>query len=123
MLATVVAAVLAASPSPAPKPAPPPPPPVIEGIVRGPTNAPVKDAQVTVRLRETGLTERVDPPPTARTGDDGQFRIVLRKPARVDVRIDATGMAPKSLEARAPGKRLEVKLEKERTIEGVVRDA
>lgn len=124
MLATVLAAVLTAGPSPPPKPtATPSPPPVIEGTVRGPSGAPLKDALVTGRLRNADLSSRIEPPLTGRTDAEGRFRLSLKKPALVDVRVEVAGMSPKTVEGASPGKRLEIKLEGGKIIEGTVRDA
>ena len=111
------------TPSPAPK-ATPLPPPVLEGVVRGPSGAPVKDALVTVtpilHERWGGPGERKL---EAHTDAEGRFRVPLTRHEPVEVNVVAEKLAPRRLDRVVPGRRLEVKLDKGRSLEGTVRDS
>src|SRR5262249_34667295 len=97
MLATILAAAPTAGPPPPRPTATAPPPPIIEGTVRGPSGAPLKDALVTVRPRNPDLRSRIDSPLTAHTDAEGRFKLTLRSQALVDVAVEASGMSPKRI--------------------------
>jgi protocatechuate 3,4-dioxygenase beta subunit len=111
----------AASPAPraAAKPSPPPPP-VFEGLVTGPDEKPIAQATVVVSAT-TGMLH--EPPLVARTGEDGRFRIPVKRRAPHALRVEAAGLAAQRIDKAMPGTPVRVRLARGGTIEGVVRDA
>jgi protocatechuate 3,4-dioxygenase beta subunit len=59
----------------------------------------------------------------ARTDEQGRFRVVVATLQTMEVRVQAEGLAPKVVASAQPGQHLEVRLEKGRVLEGLVRDA
>jgi protocatechuate 3,4-dioxygenase beta subunit len=103
------------------KPAPKPTPvPIFEGMVRGPDGKPVEGARVTYREI---VVLGSDPAPSVRTDAEGRFRASLKSGAPLQVRVEAKGLAGKTIEKVQPGAPLLVTLDRGRTIEGLVRDA
>src|SRR5258708_851781 len=92
---------------------------VVEGTVTSPGGTPVKEALVLVYPPIMG---RGEAPGTASTDNEGRFRLTLEHPGEHLVSVDAQGFAPSSGIRARPGVPLAVRLEKGRTIEGLVRD-
>ena len=118
----------AAPPSAAPPAAPRPParaqgrdtaPPAFEGTVTGPEGRPVANAAVVV----TSPADLSDPPIVARSDAEGRFRVTARRRGPHTVRVEAAGLAARTVEKARPGTPLRVALAKGGTIEGVVKDA
>jgi hypothetical protein len=108
-------------PKTAVKPAPSPsPPPVLEGTVKGPDGRPIEKALVVARAANAHWT---DVPATARTDSRGAFRLTLKRPRLYNVRVEAKGLAARTVERVAPGRPLTITLQKGRFVEGTVRDA
>lgn len=105
--------------TPRPQATPAPPPPVLQGIVRGPDGKPIADALVTARPVDASFS---DPVLATRTDASGAFRLELKKPGLVNVRIEAKGLAPQILDRTRPGAPLAVTLAKGGVLTGVVRD-
>src|SRR5687768_15822190 len=93
-----------ASSRPAPpartKPTPAPPPSAIEGQVKGPDGKPVEQALVLVRAATASFA---DPPRTARTSPEGRFRIEVKARGPHTVRVEARGLAARTVEKAVPG--------------------
>jgi hypothetical protein len=105
-----------AVPSPAPKPSTPP---VLEGVVRGPDSKPVENALVAARALAATPQEA---PYIGRTDASGQFRLPVRGRSAFTVRVEAKGLAGRTLDKVVPGTPVNVVLEKGGSIEGTVRD-
>src|SRR3954468_20072469 len=107
-----------ASPAPAPTAAPTPAP-VLEGTVTGPDTRPVAGALVSAQpVSAYGMME---PPRTTRTDPSGRFHLDARSRAVHVVRVEAAGLAARTLRAR-PGDAIRIALDKGGSIEGIVRD-
>ncbi|PYQ21317.1 MAG: hypothetical protein DMF81_15845, partial [Acidobacteria bacterium] len=108
----------AARPSPRPTPAPTPPP-ALEGVVKGPDGKPLEGALVFAR--PPGLAS---PAPTlsARTDAAGRFRLTLARPVPHTLRVEARGLAGRTIEKARPGAPIEVGLTRGVALEGTVRD-
>jgi protocatechuate 3,4-dioxygenase beta subunit len=107
------------APSPAARPAPPP---VLEGTVKGPDGKPVEGARLFCQqlIDSTGSGA---PARKATTDGQGRFRIELPGASLATIRVEARGLAAKTLERVRPGGTpLAVVLQKGRTIEVGVRD-
>ena len=108
-------------PAPLKKPVPratPPPAPVLEGVVEGPDTKPVEKALVAAQTAS-------DPSATAvstYTDANGAFRLSLKSRGPYTVRIEAPGLAGRTLERVRPGSRLVVALQKGGVLQGTVRD-
>jgi carboxypeptidase family protein len=111
------AAARTASPAPAPAPAPARAP-VLDGTVTGPDTKPVAGALVSAQPAAFGMAE---PPRTTRTDTSGRFHLDVKSPAVHVVRVEATGLAARTLRVR-PGDALKIALDKGGFIEGIVRD-
>ncbi|HET6898427.1 MAG TPA: carboxypeptidase-like regulatory domain-containing protein, partial [Vicinamibacteria bacterium] len=121
----LVAASLGASPAPAPSPAPSPSPkapltPFVEGTVVGPDGKPVAGALVSVQL--AAMMNFGEPTLTARTDPAGRFRIAVKSASTHMIRVEAPGLAARTLPRVRPGESLRIALDKGGSIEGVVRD-
>ncbi len=92
--------------------------PALTGTVTDTAGKPIVRALVMVR----SLAHEDEPALTARTDDQGGFRIMLTSGGLVTARIEATGFAPQVLEKREPGTPLRVQLAAGAWIRGVVRD-
>ena len=57
----------------------------LTGVVTDPTQAVVPDAKITVTRAETGTTRE------ARTGTDGEYRVVLLPPGQYDISVEKPG--------------------------------
>jgi protocatechuate 3,4-dioxygenase beta subunit len=98
-----------------------PPAHEISGTVTDPQRKPVEGAVVVARP----VSWHWDRDPLAvRTDASGAFRIEFdkRTPTRFEVHVYASPLAPRRFEKVQPGTRLDVRLEKGRTVEGTVRD-
>jgi len=123
-------ASLSAPPSPSPRVASPAPAaspspkaaatPFIEGTVVGPDGKPVAGALVSVQL--AAAINFGEPTITARTDSAGRFRIAVKSGSMHIVRVEALGLAARSLPRVRPGESLRVTLDKGGSIEGLVRD-
>jgi hypothetical protein len=98
-----------------------PAPSVVEGTVKGPEGKPVEGALVIVEV--VALRFGRQAPLTARTDSSGRFRIELERRGPLNLRVEAKGLAPRTLEKVTPGSPLAIALAKGRVIEGVVREA
>jgi hypothetical protein len=58
---------------------------VLTGVVTDPTQAVVPDAKITITRVDTGQSRE------ARTGGDGEYRIVLLPPGFYDVKVEKPG--------------------------------
>lgn len=130
---TLILALAVETPAPSPSPLPvtsaaaaqskrprtPPPPPVLEGVVKGPDGKPIEKARVIVRPSGR-FDARIL---SARSDAKGAFRIELKRSAAVDVRVEAPGLAPRTLNDVRPGVPLAVVLDRGTYVEGVVREA
>ena len=95
--------------------------PVIEGVVRGPDKKPIENALViAVAGHLWGPTSLM--PLAKRTDADGRFRIALKKHEPQTVRVEAAGLATRTLKHVGPGTPLAIDLARGGTIEGTVRD-
>ena len=103
------------------KPAPAPTPSaILEGQVKGPDGKPVEQALVVARAATASFS---DPPRTARTSPEGRFRIEVEVRGPHTIRVEARGLAARTLEKVVPGSApLAIALEKGGFIEGVVKD-
>ena len=119
------AVVAAASPAPSLAPSPRPSPrasaaaPVAAGTVRGPDGKPVAGALVVV------TPERLDiavAPASAKTDAGGQFRVDLRSAAPFTLRVEAVGLAARTLRHQLAGSPIAVVLARGTTIDGFVRE-
>jgi large repetitive protein len=115
-----------ATPSPAAPPAAarrsaatPTPPPVFEGVVTGPDGKPVAKAAIVIST----LSDMFDPPIVVRSDDEGRFRVAARRRGPHTVRVEASGLAPRTFERANPGAPLRVPLAKGGSIDGLVKDA
>ncbi len=110
-----------ASPSPAASAATraKPSAPVAEGTVRGPDGKAVAGALVIATLERTDFSL---PPASAKTDPGGQFRLTLRAVSPFTLRVEAPGLAARTLRHLQPGSPIAVALTRGSTIEGVVRD-
>ena len=126
------AALLQAAPAPpGPSPAPrtsaasrrtpaPAPSAILEGLVKGPDGKPVDQALVVARAATASFS---DPPRTARTSPEGRFRIEVTARGPHTVRVEARGLAARTVEKAMPGGApLAIALAKGGFIEGVVKD-
>jgi hypothetical protein len=93
--------------------------PVAEGTVRGPDGTPLAGALVIATLERTDFSP---PPATTRTDQDGQFRLTLRAATPFTLRVEAPGLAARTLRDQQPGSPIAVALTRGSTIEGVVRE-
>lgn len=100
----------------APKPKPTPLP-ALEGVVKGPDGKPVEAARILARPT-SGLDETLG----TSTDASGRFRIALKIAVPHTVRIEARGLAARTLEKVQPGTPLTVSLQRGASIEGNVRD-
>jgi protocatechuate 3,4-dioxygenase beta subunit len=117
----IAAAVLAASPAPTPSPSPKAATtPFVEGTVVGPDGKPVAGALVSVQL--AAMINFGEPTMTARTDSAGRFRIAVKSASTHMVRVEAPGLAARSLPRVRPGESLRIALDKGGSIEGIVRD-
>jgi hypothetical protein len=117
-----VARAQAPTPRPAatkPKPAPAPPP-VLEGVVRGPDKKPVEKALVAAV--GTGPWSGMTGVVSTRTDAEGRFRLALKKRDLQTVRVEAAGLAPRTLKNVAAGTPLTIDLARGGAIQGTVRD-
>ena len=114
----LLALVLAVPPAPVAKPAPAPP--VLEGIVKGPDGKPLENALVAAR---PSSAEPLAAAITARTDSSGRFKLKLTSAGLHTVRVEAKGLAGRTLEKVRPGASLDVVLQKGGAVEGTVRDA
>jgi len=132
-LASVAAQVVvsAQSPPPGPRPSPspsssatPPPPAAVarfvEGTVVGPDGKPVTGALVSVQL--AAAINFGEPTMTARTDAAGRFRVPVKSASLHILRVDAAGLAARTLPRVRPGSPQRIALEKGGAIEGIVRD-
>jgi large repetitive protein len=115
----------AASPAPAvsPSPSPSPAPAAarsIEGTVVGPDGKPVTGALVSLQV--AAVMNFGEPTMTARTDAAGRFRVPVKSAATHILRVDAPGLAARTLPRVRPGESLRIALEKGGSIEGIVRD-
>jgi len=95
--------------------------PVLEGVVRGPDRKPIENALViAVAGSPWGPTSLM--PVAKRTDAEGRFRIALKKHEAQTVRVEAAGLAARTLKNVAPGTALAIDLARGGTIEGTVRD-
>jgi len=113
------------TPARAPAPAASPSPkaaatPFVEGTVVGPDGKPVAGALVSVQL--AAMINFGEPTMTARTDSAGRFRIAVKSASTHIVRVEALGLAARSLPRVRPGESLRIALDKGGSIEGVVRD-
>jgi protocatechuate 3,4-dioxygenase beta subunit len=118
------AATTAAAPKPRPTPTPAP---VIEGTVKGPDNRPVDKALVLAHVDRGAFPfafgfNLSGSPVTARTDAAGSFRLTMKGRGPYTVRVEADGLAAKTLDKVEPGARLTITLVKGGAIEGVVRE-
>jgi len=131
VLTTIAIAGLMAAASPAPPAAPPSPRPAaakaspspsprhVEGAVKGPDGKPVAGALV------IAILERMDvavAPATTKTDPAGQFRLALRTASPFTLRVEAPGLASRTLRHQIPGAPLSIVLARGATIEGFVRE-
>jgi len=121
---TVPVASPAPAPTVAPRPAAAPTPrprvPVsLEGVVRGPDAKPIANALVLARDEQPEFQR---PPATARTAENGQFKMTLPPGLAFLVRVEAVGLAPATIRHARPGTPLAVTLSRGASIEGTVRD-
>src|SRR5947207_15233926 len=92
---------------PTPKPSPAPPsPPVVEGVVKGPDGKPIEGALVIAR--SSGAF--AEPPLSANTDARGRFRLIVKRLAPYTVRVEARGLAGRTIEKARPGAPLEAVL-------------
>ena len=104
---------------PAPRPAPAPTPsPALEGVVKGPDGKPIEGALVIVR----SVVDFAEPPLSTNTDAGGRFRLGVRRTAPHTVRVEARGLAGRTVEKARPGAPLEVVLSRGGVLEGTVRD-
>lgn len=104
---------------PAAKPTPSPtPPPVLEGTVKGPDQKPVEGALVIAR----SSAGPYEPPLSTRTDASGRFRLTAKRPVPHTVRVEARGLAGRTIEKAPPGAPLDVILARGAVLEGTVRD-
>jgi protocatechuate 3,4-dioxygenase beta subunit len=120
LLGALPVAALQAPPARAPaKPAPSPtPPPVLEGTVKGPDGKPVEGAVVMARSSSDyseGLL-------SARTDASGRFRLPVKRAAPYTVRVEAKGLAGRTVDKARPGTPLDITLTRGAVLEGTVRD-
>jgi protocatechuate 3,4-dioxygenase beta subunit len=111
----------AASPQAAPSRAPVKPtvPSALEGTVKGPDGKPVDQALVLARPEAARPGEGTL---NTRTDAAGHFRLVLRRSELLSVRVQARGLAPRTLTRVSAATPLVVTLEKGAVIEGSVTD-
>lgn len=116
-------AVAAASPSPAPSPRPLPrasaAPPRTTGTVRGPDGQAVVGALVIVSQERLDIAVA---PASTKTDASGQFRVNLRSASPFTLRVEAPGLAARTLRHQVPGPAIAVVLARGTTIEGFVRE-
>jgi carboxypeptidase family protein len=104
---------------PAPKPTPAPTlPPALEGVVKGPDGKPIEDALVIARPS----VDLADTPLSTNTDASGRFRLIVRRPAPHTVRVEARGLAGRTIEKARPGAPIEAVLSRGGVLEGTVRD-
>ena len=108
----------AARSSPRPVPSPTPAP-VLEGTVKGPDDKPVVDALVFARPLGFGVP---DAGISARTDAAGRFRLTLMRPVPHLLRVEARGLAGRTIEKARPGTPLDIALARGEVLEGTVRD-
>ena len=106
----------AASPTPAPRARGPA---TLEGVVRGPDGQPVANALV-LASDEQFVVPR--PPATARTSENGRFKMTLPPGLAFLVQVEAAGLATTTIRHTRPGAPLAVSLTRGASIEGTVRD-
>jgi protocatechuate 3,4-dioxygenase beta subunit len=94
--------------------------PFFEGVVKGPDGRPIERALVVARV--IGAS-RLDLPATARTDSTGGFRLALKRAGLYEVRVEAKGLAARTIEKVRSGAPLSITLAKGRSSEGTVRDA
>jgi protocatechuate 3,4-dioxygenase beta subunit len=114
--------IAASDPPPAPPKTPARPAavlPALEGIVKGPDGKPIDKALVVARVIGAG---RFDLPHSTRTDASGAFRLPQKRAGLYDVRVEATGLAARTVEKVRPGAPLSITLAKGRSLEGTVRD-
>ncbi|HEV7499425.1 MAG TPA: carboxypeptidase-like regulatory domain-containing protein, partial [Vicinamibacteria bacterium] len=119
-LSCLAAVLLLQSPSTAAKPAAvpsPKPTPTLQGTVKGPDGKPIADALVVARSVAMGGL-----PVLTRTDASGRFQLKLARPLLQFVRVDAHGLAGRSIEKAAPGVPLDIRLAPGVSLEGTVRD-
>jgi carboxypeptidase family protein len=116
--ASLVAAPRAAAPSP--RPAPSPAATIVDGTVRGPDAKPVAQARVILSIERTDVPR---PPSVTSTDAAGGFHFEVRSPAPFTVRVEAAGLASRTMRHLRPGIPLQIALVRGVAIEGVVRDA
>ena len=117
----VASAALAAAPAPTPSPSPKAAAtPFVEGTVVGPDGKPVAGALVSVQL--AAAVNFGEPTMTARTDSAGRFRIAVKSASTHIVRVEALGLAARTLPRVRPGESLRIALDKGGSIEGLVRD-
>ena len=97
-----------------------PPSPALEGTVRGPDGKPVEKALVAV---QPSSAEFFGAPLTTRSDLSGRFRLSLTSAGLHTVRVEARGLAARTIEKARPGAPLNVSLQKGGVVEGTVRDA
>jgi hypothetical protein len=125
-----LAAILSAAPPAPPRPTPAPPgtppsprppaaPPVLQGVVKGPDGRPLEKALV---LARPAVSSWQEPAATALTDATGAFRLPLKGRGPVTVRVEARGLAGRTLERVSPSAPLTVVLQKGGVLEGTVKD-
>ncbi|HEY8150685.1 MAG TPA: carboxypeptidase-like regulatory domain-containing protein, partial [Vicinamibacteria bacterium] len=92
----------------------------IEGTVVGPDGKPVTGALVSVQV--AAVMNFGEPTMTARTDAAGRFRIPVKSASTHILRVDAPGLAARTLPRVRPGEAQRIALEKGGFIEGIVRD-
>jgi hypothetical protein len=95
-----------------------PPALVLEGIVKGPKGEPLESALVVAYPVGAGLEEIAS---SALTNRNGYFRLALRNTTPHNLRIEAPGLAARSLKKAEPGRFLSITLEKGYSVTGTVR--
>jgi hypothetical protein len=99
-----------------------PRPTELEGSVKGPGGKPVEGARLFCR-QAVGMSAGGPPPLTAKTDAEGRFRLELPLAAPAAIRVEARGLAAKTLERVRPGGApLAIVLDKGRSIDVTVRD-
>jgi hypothetical protein len=92
---------------------------VAAGTVRGPEGKPVAGALVVATLERPDIAVA---PASAKTDAGGQFRLPLRSASAFTLRVEAPGLAARTLRHQVPGSPIAVVLARGITIEGVVRE-
>jgi protocatechuate 3,4-dioxygenase beta subunit len=103
---------------PAPKPTPGPTPPALEGVVKGSDGRPIQGALVIAR----SSVDFAEPPLSTNTDASGRFRLTVRRAAPYTVRVEARGLAGRTIEKARPGAPIEAVLSRGAVLEGTVRD-